>query len=299
MIQKLIVAGIFLSASFACTTGSKNDTYIPDESPATKEYDSVSISFPWIQKYSLENTLINRIAVPDGFSRIPQDNSSFGFWLRRLPLKAGKPDVLLYNGSKKYNQNVHEAVLDIDPGKKDLQQCADAVIRLRAEFLFHQKTENKIAFHFTNGDLCKWSDWKTGIRPHIKGNSVTWKKTAQADNSYSSFKSYLQTVFMYAGSASLEKELVRKNKSEILPGDVWIKGGSPGHAVMVMDVATDVNGKRIFLLAQSYMPAQEIHLLKNPLSPALSPWYKVEDISTTMVTPEWTFNADQLRFFKE
>lgn len=36
---------------------------------------------------------------------------------------------MLYNGSQKPNQSVHYAVFDIDVGKEDLQQCADAVMR--------------------------------------------------------------------------------------------------------------------------------------------------------------------------
>ena len=48
-------------------------------------------------------------------------------------------------------------------------------------------------------------------------------------------------------------------------GDVFIKGGFPGHAVVVLDMAeNDRTGQRVFLLAQSYMPAQDIHIMKNP-----------------------------------
>ena len=53
--------------------------------------------------------------------------------------------------------------------------------------------------------------------------------------------------------------------TSLQPGDVFIKGGSPGHAVIVVDVAIYTQtGKKVFLLAQSYMPAQQIHILVNP-----------------------------------
>ena len=49
--------------------------------------------------------------------------------------------------------------------------------------------------------------------------------------------------------------------TSLQPGDVFIKGGSPGHAVIVVDVAIyPQTGKTVFLLAQSYMLAQQIHI---------------------------------------
>jgi hypothetical protein len=77
-------------------------------------------------------------------------------------------------------------------------------------------------------------------------------------------------------------------------GDVFIIGGSPGHAVIVVDVATNKNGKKVFLLAQSYMPAQETQILKNFNDASLSPWYSA-DITDKLRTPEWTFDVKQLK----
>jgi len=37
-----------------------------------------------------------------------------------------------------------------------------------------------------------------------------------------------------------------KRFSQIQPGDVMIRGGFPGHAAMVMEVAVNVLGKRIY-----------------------------------------------------
>jgi len=50
------------------------------------------------------------------------------------------------------------------------------------------------------------------------------------------------------------------------------------------------------MLAQSYMPAQEIHELKNPADKALSPWYKLSD-AETIETPELNFSKDHLHRF--
>ncbi len=52
----------------------------------------------------------------------------------------------------------------------------------------------------------------------------------------------------------------------------------------------------MMLLAQSYMPAQELQILKNPNNTSLSPWYNI-DFGTTLETPEWTFSSSQLRRF--
>ena len=81
----------------------------------------------------------------------------------------------------------------------------------------------------------------------------------------------------------------------VQPGDVLIKGGSPGHAEIVMDVAANNRGQKIYLLAQSYMPAQDIHVLRNFMNETLSPWYEVRSDNALILTPEYTFSPQQLR----
>ena len=44
-------------------------------------------------------------------------------------------------------------------------------------------------------------------------------------------------VFAYAGTASLAKELNPTAVQEMKIGDVFIVGGSPGHCVIVVDMA--------------------------------------------------------------
>jgi hypothetical protein len=238
-----------------------------------------------------------RVQVPVGYQRVKAEKGSFADWLRHLPVLKGHPSVHLFDGSLKGNQRAQLVVLDIDVGKKNLQQCADAVMRLRAEYLWSANRRPEICFRFTSGDPARWSKWSAGVRPKIKGNRVSWSRRAKANHSYTNFRKYLQTVFMYAGTYSLQKELQKPSRpSEIVAGDVFIQGGFPGHAIIVMDVVVNERGQRRFLLAQSYMPAQEIHVLLQPGQK--SPWYFAKDMGT-LQTPEWTFKYKDLRRFSK
>lgn len=254
--------------------------------------------YHWLTKYDTSNALNRRISAPPGFQRVETSPGSFGEWLQRLPLKPGKPDVFLYNGIEKRNQTAHFAVVDMDVGKSDLQQCADAVIRLRAEFLYSQHRYRDIEFDFTSGDAVHFNSWIQGYRPIVKNNTVVWVNSGDKGASYNNFRRYLTQIFIYAGSASLAKQLHPvKNIADMQIGDVFIQGGFPGHAVIVADMAVQPDsGKKVFLLAQSFMPAQDVHILVNPNDAALSPWYSL-DFGEILITPEWRFNkSDLMRF---
>jgi hypothetical protein len=256
-----------------------------------------SPTYPWLQSQAEPTQALSaRIPPPSGYERIEVASGSFGEWLRQLPLLPGRPDVMLHDGGRKYRQDVHEAVVDIDVGKRDLQQCADAVMRLRAEYLFSAGRFDEIHFDFTSGDEARYDRYRDGWRVSVSGNSVSWNQTAARDTSHATFRRYMDLVFTYAGTASLEKELQSvSSPAKVQPGDVFIQGGFPGHAVIVLDVARSETGRTVFLLAQSYMPAQQIHVLRNPNS-ELGPWYPV-DFGQTLVTPEWRFEAGDLARF--
>ena len=49
------------------------------------------------------------------------------------------------------------------------------------------------------------------------------------------------------------------------------------------------------MLAQSFMPAQEQHILLNPKNNTV--WYELDN-SKIINTPEFTFESDQLKRFK-
>jgi hypothetical protein len=260
--------------------------------------DTSGSKYAWDKMYNPVQALEHRIAPPAGYVRKPFPTGSFGEWLRGVPLKPGKPQVMLFNGQPKENQDAQFAVLNIDVGKRDLQQCADAVMRLRAEYLFSQGQHDAIHFNFTSGANCPWSKWKEGYRPSIAGSQINWSKKMAASETHENFRAYMDVIFTYAGTASLEKELQKVGTLKALEvGDVLIQGGFPGHAVLVMDIAENPdNGHRKYLLAQSYMPAQDVHILINPADPQGGPWYDAE-AKGIVETPEWTFSQLDLKRF--
>jgi Domain of unknown function (4846) len=245
------------------------------------------------------NTIQTRFPVPEGYVRTKETADSFGTFLRNLPLKPSGSLVKYYNGTSKANNDVYDAVVDLPIGNKDLHQCADAVMRLRADYLFKQKQFDLIHFNFTNGFRVDYSKWRDGYRIAVKGNKTSWVKTAKPSDSYETYWSYMEMIFNYAGTASLSKEMKPISLANLQIGDVFIKGGFPGHAVIVVDVAVNPkNNLKLFMIAQSYMPAQELQIL---LDPSISSdnricWYSASFYST-LQTPEWTFNANQLKRF--
>ena len=260
----------------------------------------------WLSRYDSAACLAARIPTPPGYERVEVDPDGFTCWLRHLPVKPAGSPVKLYNGRLKGNQNAHCAVIDIDVGNKDLQQCADAIIRLWAEYLYSRGRFGAIHFNFTSGETCEFVKWAEGIKPIVEGGLVSWTKpprpltrTSPKDLSYANFRGYLDTIFAYAGTQSLAGELRKVDVKFIRPGDVFIQGGNPGHAVIVLDMAeSNKGGRRCFLLGQSFMPAQDIHVLKNPrpADQGIAPWYDVV-FGQQLATPEWKFNrADLMRF---
>lgn len=269
--------------------------HTPDTSPNTQQVDN-----PSIQEGTFINpggmTIESRILLPKGYERIKVTPTSYAQYLRSLPLKADGTKVKLYNGQLKSNQNAHVAVVDLEIGSKNLHQCADAIMRLKADYLWKNESFQDIHFNLTNGFQVDYAEWMKGRRVIVEGNRTSWNNSNQPSNTYNDFWAYMEFVFTYAGTLSLEKELNPITREELTIGDVFIQGGSPGHAVIVVDIAVKPStGEHIFLLAQSYMPAQEIHILNSPYA-SIGPWYTV-DQGSQLLTPEWKFLWTNLKRF--
>lgn len=240
------------------------------------------------------NTLETRILPPEGFVRPSVDADSFTGFLRTYPMKEDGSAVRLYNGKKKGRQDVHAAIFKLPLEKEDLQQCADSIMRVYAEYYWHTGRKDQIAFHFVDGFLAEYHKWRQGYRIHVGESSSRWEKSASADSSYACFQKYMRIVFSYASTLSMEKESKRIQTKELKPGDIFIRGGSPGHVVMVIDVCENPDGRKAFLLGQGYMPAQEFHVLKNPAHEE-NPWYYLDEVEYPFDTPEYTFEKGSLR----
>lgn len=257
------------------------------------------IAYPWLKmKSSVRATPAVRFPAPAGCRRVEVAMGSWGEWLRYLPLQPVGTPALTFAGKKKDRQDVVAAVVNIDVGTQDLQQCADAIIRLRAEYLFSHNP-NKVHFQLTTGYDFWFSDYVAGRTFRVEGENVRPASRPVQLPTHAALASYLIPTFGYAGTLSLSRELVARPLGAVQPGDVLIHGGAPGHAVLVVDVAEHATTHQKFvLLAQSYMPAQSIHLLRNVDEPRLGAWFAVPSPGQAEFdTPEWTFGSQELGRF--
>ena len=238
---------------------------------------------------------IRGISLPPGFDYVVEGDSAYTNWLLDLKLKKNKI-VYLYNGKLKSNQDAQYGVLNIEIGKKDLLQCADAAMKLKADHLFERRLYDQIRFITTSGSEVSFDDWLKGVRWKAKGAKlVSYNVNKETTNIHQEYDLFMELVFSYCGTYSLSKQLKPVNDSKsIQPGDIFVYGGFPGHAVTVMAVARNEEGERIFLLSQGYMPAQDLHILKNYANDDQNPWYKASSLYP-LYTPQWQFEKRSLK----
>lgn len=275
MLRYLLTALLLFNLLWYCHKGSTTER--------SMALISSNTLFQNVPTDSTASNLIDRFKPPEGFIIMQPDSNSFAFFLQHLPLKKHGSPVYYFDRTIKSNTDIYCGVVDFPLGNRDLQQCADAVIRLRAEYLYKEKRFTAIHFNFiSDGKPRYYTDY------------------AKEDYSYITFCGYLDYIYSYANTRSLYNEMKPVNHiKEIEIGDVLIQKGNPyGHAVIVVNKADDSqSGTVLYMLAQSYMPAQDIQILVNPGNPEISPWYKVRE--GAIVTPEWVFNTSDLRRFTD
>lgn len=244
-------------------------------------------------------TVQQRVLVPEGYQRVEYPEGSFASFIQNYPLKEAGAKVINYDGSTYFYQSGHIGVLELSVPKNGLQQCADALIRLRSEYLWKTGQKEKIGFEFTSGHYCSWQQYAQGYRPKIRGNRVTFHKTANADSSKRNFYRFLNLIYAYSGTLSLYNELTKiRSTKRLQVGDMLVHPGTPGHIVMIVDEIKDANGNKRFVLAQGNTPAQSVHMLKNNADSNLSPWYELPQQSFIEI-PGYYFQKSTFIRFKD
>ncbi len=261
--------------------------------------------YAWLAEWSgalpPSRPLAERFAPPDGFRRVEVTAGSYAEWLRGLPVRTDREEVYSYKGEHVFQASSAGVVL-MDVGRGDLQQCADAAIRLRAEYLWSRGKVDGLRYHYTNGDVTSWADWKAGKRVRYKGKErIVTQVSAKPKPDHGTFRAWLQHVFMYAGTSSLARDTRAVAEGEAIEaGDTFVWPGYPGHAVVVLDVAEHPDGRRVALVGQSFIPAQDFHVIAGPRPATVDGvWFVLpERADGVLKTPLWDpFRRDSARRF--
>mgnify|MGYP000914283680 FL=1 len=300
LLEYIIIAG-FIGLQGSCGGNVKNRNISANSNSGdTKSVNSIkgngSKTINSVKAVNPDGmTIETRYNVPAGYKRVAIEKGSFGYFLRNQKLKPYGEKALYYNGQAKRSEGIYDSVIDVEIGDRDLHQCADAIMLIRAEYFYQKKEYDKINFNFVSGFNAQYSKWMQGYRINPNGKGSYYKK-ASPSNTYKDFRSFMNIVFGYAGTLSMEKEMKPQSLENMKIGDVFIMGGSPGHAVIIVDMAENDKGEKIFMLAQSYMPAQQTQILINPADRNMGVWYSLKG-KTVLETPEWRFPLEKLRKF--
>jgi hypothetical protein len=228
------------------------------------------------------DTMVERLLPSAGYVRIGAPAESFQSFLRNYPLKPSGSPVLLHDGSERADAGA-AAVLKVNLGQKNHEGPAGAVLRLVSEYLFEQSRFSRISFTLGAQFDFSFDTWAEGKILQVDGNSIKWVSGGNSSSGRENFTQYLQMLFRYVSIDTLKKDMSLIADGEISPievGDIFLGTDASGKpiCVMVADLASaGAGGGRIMLLMEGGLPAQEAHIVQNPVDSALSPWYACEN----------------------
>jgi len=241
-------------------------------------------------------TLETRIVPPEGYTRVPVENGSFGEYLRKYPLLPDDIKLPVFDGSTINSSDV-AAVFDISLGDDGYQQCADSVIRLYSDYFYETGQFDKISFMFSNGDVCDYNRWKKGKRMLAFADYSFEIPAAFPDSSEQQYRNYLKEVMRYAGTLSLQKESKVISPDELRTGDIIC---NDVHVVMIVDEAVNENGEKCYLIGQSFIPAVCFHIITKTEGKEVTPWFTQEYLSKDFFTVgSFPFNKNDIRRWKD
>ncbi len=287
-----VVVVMLLSSGLSCAQP------IPPE-PPKPEIPVDRGAYAWLEGFPDPTPMIRldeHFEAPHGGQRITADEGSFSAWLRGLPIRLDRKKVLSYSG--RTIAAPAEAIVVLDVGSKDLQQCADTVLRLHAEYLWSAGRADEAGYHFTSGDLSTYAQWVEGERFVPRGARVERRAGSPRAKDHTSYRNWLEQLFIYAGTLSLDHDSDTVS-GDFQPGDFFVDPGSPGHAIIILDVAITKDGKPVALVGQGFTPAQELHVVHSPEA-IDSLWFRLpQNAEDVLDTPSWSaFTRGSARRFK-
>jgi hypothetical protein len=262
---------------------------------APPDYTRFENDYAWPRAAPAYEPLAARFPAPEAFARVAVTELSWGEWLRHLPMAPEGTPVTSLSGALILPPGSPSLAGVIDMDIRENQECTDVIHRLRSEYLRWAGREDEIVFHLTgSGDQSvSWPKWKQGYRPEWDGRSLRFYQTGRPGRSRESFDAFLATVFAWCGCDSMSLDGRHPPPEDVQIGDFFIHPGSPGHAVLIADLATNAEGRKRALILQGYLPAQSPHLLGN----AGEPWLEL-DTTKPFDSPRWgEFPWSELRRF--
>lgn len=240
-----------------------------------------------------ETTIGTRFNPPAGYKRVQVSNDSFGKYLRDFKLREYTTKPLAYDTAAKTLANNDSApavsVLDMDLiNKSNLQEAANSVIRLYAEFLYKQGRFDDIAFNLltTPAFRLDFRTWSEGGRLIEEGNSITWCKEhgehckhrdVDTGTEYGVFKYYMQNVMLHSNISSLPSNMKSVSMNEVTVGDIIVYADSKIPDIIV-DMAENADGSKLLLIARGGNPASEIFIVRNESNSDLNPWHDMNKL---------------------
>lgn len=209
---------------------------------------------------------INEIKVPVGYNRIQFSQDSYSTYIQNLPLKQNNR-IYMWNGKRLcYANNIYNILAVINKPilfKEDLEQCTDYPMRFWADYHKENNITDKLFLFDYNGN-----------KKYFKDSTKSYLK-------------YLRWHMAFSNSYSIKMGARKINIYDtLIPGDMFVQNtnGTIGHVSVVVDAAENSNGKRIYLIGYSYMPAQEFH---------------IEDAENQDNTGEWFTKEGYIKYLSE
>ncbi len=270
----------FSSVAYSGPAAAAHGSVPPGRVDAGKMYQ-------WPRRNMKYEPMSGRFPTPDGFKRVAVERNGYAYWLRHLPLLPAGTEVRDYRGNVlKSSSRVSAAVVDLDTGKRDLQQCIDTIMRLRAEYFWWKGEADRTFFRYAGGKYVGWKHWRAGLRPEYKDRKTVFRRSGAKGASRKNFESFMTFMFAMTGTMHHVRE-PRVAFENMQAGDFFIhsppRPGSLGHAVVILDLARCPKGRVKALIGQGYTPAQDLHVLKTPEG---KDWYELNP-DGAIPTPLW------------